>query len=253
MALRRFPIETQNLLAQSNRVRIVGDLFHHIKDVYRFTLNDHFEVLPGNGKALKVRLTQIDRHEMWAEVEGERALPPLPKPWVTLALSLPKLPKVDWIVEKAVELGAHGVRPFVSDYSFLRKTSEVSPNRQERWQKLVRAATTQSGRGDILNIAPVTTLEELMQEFNRTPSCRGLFLYEGEGQLTLPQALAGLQAYEQVWVFIGSEGGFSAQEVEMFQRLQLPPVTMGEQVLRVETACLALLSIIKYELGAQRI
>lgn len=245
MALRRFYIEN----VQEDGVAISGDLFHHIRDVCRFKEGDRFEVLPGNKQALLVEITSVGKKELFAKTISSRALPELPKPYITLALSIPKLPKVDWIIEKCVELGAFEIRPFVSDFSFLRKASEVSENRLARWQKLVQAATQQSGRGDLMRIHPAVTLEKLLESFNRNPSTGGLFPYEGEAQLSLPAALRSLKAHshENLWVFVGSEGGFSAREVELFASHGLNPVSMGEQILRVETACLALVSIIKYE------
>jgi len=249
MALRRFYIEPQALSGGSLSVR--GDLFHHIRDVCRFGVGDEFEVLPGDGQAHRVRIEAAGKNEMQAQVLSTRVLPVLPKPYVTLCLSVPKLPKVDWIVEKCVELGVHEVRPFVSDYSFLRKESEISPNRLARWHKLVQAATQQSGRGDLMRVHEATSLDKLLGEFSRNPSTGGLFPYEGEAQVGLREALTGLKArqLDHIWVFVGSEGGFSQREVGLFANVGLHPTSMGEQILRVETACLALMSVIKYEIG----
>lgn len=227
---------------------------HHIRDVCRFKMGDRFEVLAGDGKA---RLVEIDREtktEMGAYEISVRELPPLEKPYVTLCLSVPKLPKVDWIVEKAVELGAFEIKPFVSDYSFLRKTSELSDNRLARWRKLVQGATQQSGRGDLMRIGEPLTLEKCLQEFSRNPSVMGLFPYEGDSPQGISPALAELKKrnLDHLWVFVGSEGGFSPKEVEIFEGFGLKPTSLGEQILRVETACLALLSIIKYEFGTLR-
>lgn len=248
MALRRFYLENKNLLG--DQIAIDGDLLHHIRDVCRFAVGDKFEVLPGNGEAWLVEVRDISSRVLNASILSKRTLPPLPKPYVTLCLSIPKLPKVDWIAEKCVELGVAEIRPFVSDYSFLRKESEISPNRLARWQKLVQGATQQSGRGDLMQILPAVKLSALLEEFNRTPGVAGLFPYEGVSQLPLRQALGELKkrAPERVWVFVGSEGGFSQPEVEMFANSGLNPVTMGDQILRVETACVALVSVIKYEL-----
>ncbi|NJL25895.1 MAG: RsmE family RNA methyltransferase [Calothrix sp. SM1_5_4] len=119
MALRRFHIEKQDL--REGSVTIHGDLFHHIREVCRFAEGDIFEVLPGDGTAVKVKIVSVAKKELRAEALATRFLPAPRKPFVTLALSIPKLPKVDWIVEKCVELGVHEIRPFVSDYSFCAK------------------------------------------------------------------------------------------------------------------------------------
>lgn len=252
MALRRFYIDPVSL--NENQVLISGELFHHIREVCRFGEGDQFEVLAGDQLARRVELIKVGKSEMVGKILEVRKLSPLTKPYVTLCLSVPKLPKVDWIVEKCVELGAFEIRPFVSDFSFLRKVSEVSENRLARWRKLVQGATQQSGRGDLMRIAEPVGLDKLLGEFSRNPSTGGLFPYEGEGQQDLSSALKGLMAQhlDHIWVFVGSEGGFSTREVELFQQHGLPPTSMGEQILRVETACLALVSIIKYEIGTLR-
>lgn len=249
MAFRRFYIEPRDLNEEFAILR--GDLVRHIRDVCRFGVGDEFEVLTGDHQAHRVRIETSGKNEIQARRLSSRALPLLPKPHIVLALSVPKLPKVDWIVEKCVELGAAEIRPFVSEYSFLRKESEISPNRLARWQKLVQAATQQSGRGDLMKIVEAISLEKLLREFNQKERVGGLFPYEGAGQLGLRQALEELQKrdLDQVWVFVGSEGGFSSKEVDLFAQFGLRPVSMGDQILRVETACLALVSVIKYQLN----
>ncbi|MGZ3723690.1 MAG: RsmE family RNA methyltransferase [Bdellovibrionales bacterium] len=249
MALRRFYIETSDLTGDGILLR--GDLFHHIREVCRFSVGDQFEALPGDGTALLVEITALTNKEIQARTISSRQVPPLAKPYITLALSVPKLPKVDWIIEKSVELGVAEIRPFVSEYSFLRKVSEISTNRIQRWHKLVQSATQQSGRGELMRIASPVSLRNLLDEFNRSPATGGLFPYEGEAQLKLPDALESLKSkkLDQIWVFVGSEGGFSRDEVALFSNAGLNPVSMGDQILRVETACLAIISVIKYELG----
>lgn len=250
MALRRFYLEPGQL--NGDQVLLTGDLLHHIRDVCRFEIGDQFELLPGDGTALLVTVQSLSNRELRAQVLSSRVIPPPIKPEVVLCLSLPKLPKVDWIVEKCVELGVTEIRPFVSDFSFLRSVSEISHNRVQRWQKLIQGATQQSGRGELMGIRPAVTLKSLLEEFNRNAQVGGLFLYEGEAPLGLAAAVKDIQArrLEQLWLFVGSEGGFSQGEVGLFAQAGLNPVTMGDQILRVETACLAMVSVIKYEIGA---
>lgn len=239
-------------MENENPLSIAGDLFHHIRDVCRFGAGDRFEILPGDGRALLYEITDVGKREMSARKLAERVIPPPAKPDIVLALSIPKLPKVDWILEKSVELGVSEVRPFVSDYSFLRKSSEITTARLDRWRKIIEGATQQSGRGELMAIHPAVTLESLLAEFNRTPKASGLFPYEGEALVRLNDAISSVRASqpEQIWLFVGSEGGFSRDEVDLFGRSGLKPVSMGSQILRVETACLALVSVIKYETGA---
>lgn len=246
MALRRFYIEPDRV--QNSLVRVEGDLFHHIRDVVRFGIGDEFELLPGDGRALRVRIQDNPLRSFVCEVLSERQLSVPKPPHLHLVLSLPKMPKLDWIIEKSVELGAMGIHPVVSDQSFLRKLNEISESRKERWKKIVVSATQQSGRGDLMSIAEPVELKSFLNEFNLTSTRQGLFPYEGESALGMSQAVAQILKSDpnEIWLFIGSEGGFSKDEVELFKGKGMPPVSMGEQILRVETACVAALSILKY-------
>ena len=104
--------------------------------------------------------------------------------------------------------------------------------------------------------APVG-LAEILEKFNRTEKVGGLFAYEGAGVLTAREGVEALRAaseraLSEVWIFVGAEGGFSNAEVELFKSHGLKPVTLGPQVLRVETACVTLVGIIKYGFDLMR-
>lgn len=232
-------------------VVLADDVFHHICEVCRQGLGNKFEVL-SNGKAYLVEIVDLHKKKAFAQIIETREVPELPKPLIKLAVSLPKFATFENILEKSVELGVAEVLPFVSDYSFLRdaNSSKIS-NKQQRWQKIIRSATQQSGRGELLQLKQTTNLRNILENFNRNANAVGLFAYEGECKRTLHEEVASWkgQGFEELWLFVGSEGGFSIQEVEKFQAYKLNPVTLGDQVLRVETACLALVSILKYEVG----
>lgn len=233
------------------QVHIDGELFHHIRDVCRFGESDHFEVLPGDDKAYLVQITKMNKRDLVGQVKEDRVIEPLKKPWIHLALSVPRYPKVDFILEKAVELGVHTVSLFVSDHSFPRELRDVSESRMARFEKINRAAAQQSGRGRLMHLSSPDTLENVLKTFKTKDRALGLFPYEGDGVFSWQQAIReGRQNEpEEVWLFVGSEGGFSLREVELFQQHGLQPMTMGSQILRVETACVALVSVIKYEFG----
>lgn len=229
-------------------VDITGDELHHIRDVCRMTLGSKFEVIIEGGSAHLVEIIEESKKASTARIIESRTIPPLPEPHIHLAVSIPRLPVFEAVLEKAVELGTHSIHPFFSDFSFIRKQEDVLKKKQERWHKIVQSATQQSGRGELMSISQAQPLETLLKSFNQSGSSVGLFAYEGEGQLAAPQAVEQLRAKNprQIWLFVGSEGGFSDQEVQLFQSFGLPPVTLGQQVLRVETACVALVSVIKY-------
>lgn len=233
------------------QVELDGDLYHHLVDVCRQRVGAQFELL-NEGHAYLVEIVEIQKNSLRARVLKDREIAPLKKPYIHLCVSLPKISTFEWILEKSVELGAYEVCPFTSDFSFVRSgQSDRVRHKAARWSKIIQSATQQTGRGDLMGLRPIVPLEDLIQEMNRTPNSTGLFPYEGDCQESMKSYISRAQGkeMEHIWIFVGSEGGFSQKEVELFQSQDLPPVSLGDQVLRVETACLSLLSILRYELN----
>lgn len=233
---------------KANEVFITGDVFHHIFDVCRQELGSKFEVLGDGRKAHLIEVFEVTKKSARGKIIETRELPVPEKPHIVLALSVSRFPVMEAVVEKAVELGVSRIEPFFSEYSFVRKA--LPENKVERWNKIVISATQQSGRGDLMEITEARDLQEVLKKFNQSPSAKGLFAYEGQSTLSIKNAVKSSQTnMEEFWIFVGSEGGFSRNEVELFKSQGLEPVTLGDQVLRVETACIALLAILKYEFG----
>lgn len=250
--MRRFWISPDDL--QGDQVRFKDDAYHHIFIVCREEVGSKFEVLTGTPIARLVEVTSVSKKNAVGRVLSQRTLPELAKPHIVLAVGYSRPQKMDWIIEKAVELGVQRVVPVLSEFSFLRTKSEAM-SRHHRYEKIIRAATEQSGRGSLMELSDPEGLESLLQTFNRGGRSAGLFPYEGTSELNLATALGHLKPQveaaqlDEVWLFVGSEGGFSVREVEAFRAVGLPPVTAGSQILRVETACVVLVGVLKYAFG----
>lgn len=234
--------------------QIEDEVFHHAVQVLKFRLNEEFEIVFGGSNALRVRLTSIQKKSATVEVLGTRPLSQPARPYVNLALAITKWPVFEEILEKGVELGVNEVQPLITDFSFIRAKNDWPAARSERLQKIIRGATTQSGRGPLMSLREPVSLRELAQDLNRKPATRGLFAYEGQSAHDVRTALRQIKdnPLADIWAIVGSEGGFSESEVAYMQDSGFSPVTLGSQILRVETACLALVSVIKYEFELMR-
>lgn len=250
-------------------VRIDGEELHHIRDVCRQGRGDRFEVLLDGG-AHFVEIIEERKRESIARILEIRTVAPLASPQLHLVLSIPRLPVFETVLEKCVELGVASVQPVFSQQSFFRSESSAWSGKQARFQKIIKGATQQCGRGELMRLEAARPLSEVRQqlseEINRTKDGRCLFAFEGgrhaDGRSipTLPirkalqgwAAAAGEDGLKNVWIFVGGEGGFSFEEVEQFRELGWLPTTLGEQVLRVETACVALVAVLRFELGLMR-
>lgn len=244
--MRRYWVEQEHKVEEG--FELTGDVYHHICVVCRRSPGDRFELIL-SGEAFLVEMTESSNKKAFAKIIETRKIAPLPQPEIHLALSLPKFQTFEKVIEKMVELGVHSVHPFTSDFSFVKSSKKVPAKKYERWEKIIRGATQQTGRGEFLNLTQIQPLGVLLAEFSKKEAL-GLLAYEGEGGENLRNRLTQAGSNPQpLWIFVGSEGGFSSKDLELFKDYKLLPISLGDQVLRVETACVTLVSILKYGLG----
>jgi 16S rRNA (uracil1498-N3)-methyltransferase len=247
--MRRFFLQPSEKLEADNSVSLTGDEFHHLRNVSRLEAGERVELLDGKGKIALATIREIGKKAAWLDVNSVHDVPPMSKPHIEIILCVPRFQKVDLIIQKSAELGAVALTPVVSDRSFIKTLSKDNLGKVSRWEKIATEACKQSGRAWPLHVNEFSTLED---KISQTPKGQGLFLYEGETALDIQVCLSQWKNPEKISVFIGAEGGFSPAEVEKFQSCGMGPVTLGPLVLRVETACIAILSVIQYHFGGMR-
>lgn len=249
--MRRYCIQSQNL--SDGIVKFDGELFHHIFDVCRQEKGSKFEVLL-NGKAYLVEATEVHKKQALARIMEERIVAPLPQPYLKLALCVPRFPVLEAVLEKAVEMGVERIQLLTSDYSFIKTNEKISENKWDRWQKIITSSTQQSGRGELMTLVEPKPFKDFVQEIDPKSTSLCLFGYEGDDVMTLKDYLEpqAQKSWLDTWAIVGAEGGFSYQEAQFLKERGIQPVTIGDQILRVETACITLISVLKYELGLMR-
>jgi len=216
---------------------------HHLH-VVRQQPGDALALFNGGGGQVRARLVEIGKRRASAMVEAhEDVEAELPFP-LTLVQGLPEGSKMDWIVEKAVELGVARIVPLAAQRSVVRLSGERADKRRAHWQGVVISAAEQCGRNRLAEVAPV-------QDFNRwiaEPS-------EATRILLTPRAEASLAAWARVTparascLLVGPEGGFSTQEEDAALAAGAIALSMGPRVLRTETAGLAALAILAASWG----
>ena len=238
--MRRFWIDSS--CRQGETFLLTGSLFHHVCRVSRIQKGESFELLSGGCVRYEVKLDSISRFKATARILRSYPAPPLDRPYLHLALSLPRLHKLDSILEKAVELGVKDFHPFTSQLSFFKEEKQISLNRFKRWENLISKASAISGRTQVLTLHPICGLQDIQVPKNH----KALMAYEGAAGKSFQRVLKKNPLPEEIWLFIGSEGGFSLEEVEKFIEKGGKVFSFGDQILQVETACLMGLSILKY-------
>ncbi len=254
--MRRFWLHNP-LSSDAQELTIRGEDFHHIFEVCRFHVGESFELLGLiAGQAIQVEVLEIKKKEARVKPLSSRLLPQPAKPHIVLHLSVPKYPTLDAITEKMVEMGVSRLELLCSEHSFVRSPKEFSQHKLERLKKIIVAATAQTGRGTLMECSgPKSWAEHIEFWVNRPARRVGLIGYEGlMHQPPLKTQWSSLWSsspldLEEVHLWVGSEGGWSPHEVEELRRYQVLPISLGNQVLRVETACMTLVAACKYELG----
>jgi 16S rRNA (uracil1498-N3)-methyltransferase len=242
--MRRFFLP--DAIEASSLIQLSGQDARHISQVLRLRPGDVIEVAGLSGRVGVARIERVDNEHVNAYVESLKTGGAEPPVSLILAQGLPKADKMEFIIQKAVELGVGTIAPMVCEHSVVRYDAIKAAGRVERWQSIAREASKQSKRDSIPAVAPIRTLKQVLQE------CPGdtiiLMLYEGKAPVCLRQVLRQPQAASYL-LLVGPEGGFSPAEVELCQQFGGQSVTLGPRILRTETASLAAVSIILYEFG----
>jgi 16S rRNA (uracil1498-N3)-methyltransferase len=220
----------------------------YIKSVLRLKKNDHLVVFDGQGHEYQAMIRQVKRNRTVVEILKKYR--PQDRPVrITLFQALPKAGKMDFIIQKATELGVDRVMPFQSARSVSRLRDDKKDQKEQRWQKIAVEAARQCGRADVPVIGPCVDFPEMIAGAQG----RGLkiIFWEEETQSALKDILRNNQSelHEEILIVVGPEGGFLKEEVDQAVQAGFKSASLGRQILRVETAVLAILAILQYETG----
>jgi 16S rRNA (uracil1498-N3)-methyltransferase len=166
---------------------------------------------------------------------------------VTLYQGLPKGDKMEWIIQKAVELGVSEIVPVAMKRSVVKLDEKKATKKCERWNAVALSAAKQSGRGIIPHVAMVQGVSQMLQESKALDVL--LLPYEkAQGMQQTREVIGSIQPGQRVGIWIGPEGGFDEEEVEAALCSGAKVITLGKRILRTETAGLMVLSILNYHL-----
>ncbi len=227
----------------SDRAVVSGEDVRHIVTVLRMKTGDELLLCDGEGTEYLARISGVNKREVEAEVVS-RSKHEAGSPRITLGQGLPKSDKMDFIVQKATELGVSAVAPLATERTIVKIKDEAK--RTTRWQKIAREAAMQSGRADIPAIRPIQSFRDFLITHDPGPLTLSLLPWE-EGTTPIKDVLRASRDVKNVVVLIGPEGGFSQDEAALAQSKGFHLVSLGRNILRTETAALAVLSMIGYE------
>jgi 16S rRNA (uracil1498-N3)-methyltransferase len=237
----RFFISPEQVIGQG--ITISGEDVRHIVKVLRMKTGDELLLCDGKGTEYSVKIAQVNSTEITTEVMA-RSKREIRYPLVTLCQGLPKSDKMDWIVQKSTELGVASIRPLVTERTIVKIRDEEK--RVSRWQKIAREAAMQSNRPDIPAVGRIVSFNDFLRTLNSELPTLLLLPWE-EGTTPIKGILRANPGIANIIVLIGPEGGFSVQEAEEAKEKGFHLVSLGQNILRTETAAMAVLSMILYE------
>lgn len=253
MSAGRFLLSDGTLIPGAE-VTLPDDIAHQARDVLRLRIGDSLRLLDGIGGVYSAELAQLSRRVVSVRL-GVREEGPAPLPVrLTLCLGLLKAAKFEWALQKGTELGVAAFQPLLTERA-VAATEELSSAKRRRYERIIAEALEQSGGAWLPELAQPRTLAEALaaaptdairlipwEEATATPITR-VAEDARHTHAMPPQKVA-------VWLFIGPEGGFSAEEAHMAREAGALPVTLGPRILRAETAAIVASALTLAALGA---
>lgn len=225
-----------------DKIILDGESARHIAKSLRMRVGDVICVTDGRGEDYGCQIEEITKDEVVLKVCYKQACESEPSCKVTIYQGVPKSSKMEDIIQKCVELGVTSIVPTLTKRCVSRPDEKAAGKKNQRYQKIALEAAQQSGRGIVPKIENMKTLDRAIAEDDSEVK---IVFFEGGGE-KLTDIIK--KDTSSVSIFIGPEGGFEEQEVADAMKAGAKPITLGHRILRTETAGLAVLSVLMFQL-----
>lgn len=242
---RRFIVKSNDFTVLDNdKFVISGSEVKHIQ-VLRHNIGD--EIIINKFVCEITKMTKDTIELKYIKDAEEKGVPSI---YITLYIAMLKNDKMDYVVQKAVELGVKNIVPFFSSNVIVKLDDKAREKRKQKLQVIADEACKQCGRTDVVQIESFINFNELVSKVEKNDI--NIFAYEGcEDKNSLKETLKICcdNKYKNIGCIIGAEGGFTDKEAsELTANSTIKTVSLGSRILRAETACVNILSIVSYEL-----
>lgn len=236
---KRFFITKDNIL--DDEIVLRDDEHNHLSRVLRLAVGDTAECFEDGGDILECKIESITKSQTTLKIISSRPCTANPKCNLTLFQGLTKGEKLEWIIQKTSELGAQEIRTFTSNFTI----AKPNDNKVERSRKIAIASAKQCGRTSVIKIYQTITFKQMLQQLKDYDIV--IFANETEDSKNIREVFT--QKYKNVAIIVGAEGGFSREEIDSIINNGGVSVSLGNRILRAETAAIAMSSVVLYELG----
>lgn len=228
-------------------ITVPAELLAHLRDSLRVEVGEEILFADGQGARYRTEITHCSKQGIAGRILETWQEPPRQAPAVILGQALLKGEKMDWVIQKATELGVSQIVPIQSRHTIVQLRPERVESQLARWQRIALEAAQQSEQWRVPTIAPPQSMTTLWA--NRSSETVCLLLAErrdGQSLRTLPLPT---EATAFIMALIGPEGGWATEEMEQAEQSGCLSITLGQKILRAETAAITTVGILQHRLG----
>lgn len=218
---------------------------HHLLNVLRLKAGDSVQIFDGEGNSYTAILRDTHLPDLYASIIQHQFHPNTP-PHITLFQGLPKFDKMDLIVQKTTEIGVNRIVPAICQRSIPKRTETTQEKLEARWQRIANEAAKQCKRPRFAKVHSAIEIERCFEQ--ATNFDVSILLWENEAGRKIKEVLRRHKRAESIGLFVGPEGGFSADETKIAVQSGVLTATLGPNILRTETAGIVGVAIVMYEL-----
>ena len=244
--MRRFFVE--KIIPTGGFLSITGKEARHIVTVLRMKKGETLILMDREGQSFEATIEAVHYKEV--KVRITKTIPPLPPSPIemSLAQAIIKSHPMEYLIKKVTELGIGSIHPFYSERTVIKLKPEQLKNKMDRWMEIMKSACKQCGRVTLPTLNTPLPFEELI---NTVPNKKTLkvLLWEDEDKVDLKRLLTSMSFAPHVFAIVGPEGGFTSNEINRAREAGFQIISLGNRILRAETAAVSLISIIQYEWG----
>jgi len=241
----RFFAEKDNL--RHEEVVLKGQQAHQIHNVLRKKVGEHIILLDNLGWEYEIELKTVRKEKITGQIKEKRKAVGEPAVEITLFQSLLSREKFEWVLQKCTEVGVIRFVPIVTERSIIRQ-KPVKPNKTERWRRIIQEAAEQSARGRIPELEKAINFDEAVAKLEGF-NCKLMAHTQRQGKSLRHCLKNGGKKIKSVALFIGPEGGFTENEAQSAKDNNVVMISLGNRILRTETAAVVASSLILYQLG----
>jgi 16S rRNA (uracil1498-N3)-methyltransferase len=228
-------------------VRITGPLLHHLRESLRLHAGEALTITDDRGVRYRTQVLEVTAKQLISHILETATAPAKTSPSLILAQALLKGDKMDWVIQKATELGIDRILPIHATHSVVKLRTDRADHQVARWQRIALEAAQQSECWSVPHIDEPATLSQLVTR--RDTFSSKIILAERSTGASLQTVPLPTGLHDSMLLLIGPEGGWSQEELSLARDQGYAAITLGTRILRAETAAIAAISILQARIG----